>query len=782
MLMAICVLRPPWNNREPKSAEGMRGAMARFYAMSIRLQLLLMAFIVALPAIGIIVYSGLEQRKEAINNARTETRKLADNIAFEQQNMVAGAQQLVSALAQLPYVKGHDTAKVQALLVDILRLNPQYLNLFIADRSGMMWASAVPMKSNFSISDRRYFRNALSSGQFSSGEYIIGRIFGKPTISFGYPFKNQKGEFDGVIAVNFDLDYCKQLLERSKLPQGSSYVLIDHNGMILSRGIHPEPYVARRVSEEIFRAMQVGPDRETVVSPGIDNTERFSTYRRLRLNTEQTPYMYIRVGIPVKSVVSKANRALFYKLAVFTPFLLAALFLGWLIGKRSIVDRVSRLQEASRRLADGDLNARVSDLVKGGELGNLGQAFDEMARLLALREQEQQTAAKEKKLLLEQLNQSQKMESIGRLAGGVAHDLNNLLTPIVGYTDLLKRDYAQDRSAVERMDHILTASEKAKGLVQQLLSFSRKQILDMKTIDLNQILSSFHEILRRTIRENIDIQMRLSQELCGIRADKNQLEQIIMNLAINAQDAIEGNGRITFETAPVVLDEEYARQHVGVKPGRYFMLAVSDNGCGMDNETLNQIFEPFFTTKGVGKGSGLGLATVYGLVKQHGGNVWVYSEPGKGSIFKIYFPAVEGRPADEREAVPEYCVTAMNCAILVVEDNEIVRDMVREILTNYGCRVIEARGPRQALEIVNGKHLDLLVTDVVMPDMNGPELYRRLSESYPGLKVLYMSGYTQNVIVHNGALSEGINFIQKPFTVHEFGRKVEEIIKLQAKV
>ena len=397
----------------------MSRAMARLYTISIRAQLLLMAFVVALPAMGIIIYSGLEQRKEAINNARIETKKLADNIVFEQQNLVAAAQQLVSALAQLPYVKSHDTSKVKAILADILRLNPQYLNIFIADRSGMMWVSAVPVKSSFSISDRRYFRNALSSGQFSSGEYIIGRIFGKPTISFGYPFKDQEGEFDGVIAVNFDLDYCRQLLERSKLPEGSSYVLIDHQGVILSRGIHPESYVGKHVDQEIFRAMQTGPDAEKVVSPGIDGTERFSTYRALRLSTERAPYMYIRVGIPVKSVVSKANRALFYKLAVFTPFLLTALLLGWLIGKRSIVDRVSALQEASRRLAGGDLNTRVSDLVKGGELGNLGQAFDEMARLLALREQQQQTAAKEKKLLLEQLGQSQKMESIGRLAGGL---------------------------------------------------------------------------------------------------------------------------------------------------------------------------------------------------------------------------------------------------------------------------------------------------------------------------------------------------------------------------
>jgi CheY-like chemotaxis protein len=302
----------------------------------------------------------------------------------------------------------------------------------------------------------------------------------------------------------------------------------------------------------------------------------------------------------------------------------------------------------------------------------------------------------------------------------------------------------------------------------------------MKTIDLNQVLASFYDILRRTIRENIDIQMHLSKETCGIRADKNQLEQIIMNLAINAQDAIGGNGRITFETSPVDLDEKYARQHAGVNPGRYFMLAVSDDGCGMDSETLSQIFEPFFTTKGVGKGSGLGLATVYGLVKQHEGNIWVYSEPGKGSIFKIYFPTVFGRPADEPAAVPEHCVIAMHCAILLVEDNRMVRDMVREVLNNCGSTVIEAGGPKQALEMVNGRHLDLLVTDVVMPDMSGPELYRRLSEFYPALKVLYMSGYTQNVIAHNGALDEGVNFIQKPFTVHDFVRKVEEILKLPA--
>lgn len=437
-------------------------------------------------------------------------------------------------------------------------------------------------------------------------------------------------------------------------------------------------------------------------------------------------------------------------------------------GKASF-ETIHRRKDGSSFAAE--VNARLIDY--DGQPAILG-----IARNLT----ERKEAEAEKENLMAQLSQSQKIESIGRLAGGIAHDFNNLLTPIIGYSELLLRDIPPDNRGIEKVERIRQASDKAKILIQQLLSFGRKQVLEMKTIDLNQVISSFYEILRRTIRENIDIKLNLTQDSYGIHADKNQIEQIIMNLAVNAQDAIASKGTIAIETAPVFLDEEYVRQHAGVRPGPFLMLVVTDTGCGMDKETLKKIYEPFFTTKITGEGTGLGLSTVYGLVKQHEGSIWVYSEPGRGSTFKIYFPIIDALPADELPPVSEHVVIkSMNHTILLVEDSEIVRDMVHELLHDLGFNVIVAEGPKQALKMSAEKHIDLLVTDVIMPDMTGPELHKLLLKSHPGMKTLYMSGYTNNVIIHHGVLDEGTNFIQKPFAVCDLAMKVGNILDSMGK-
>jgi|GEM_PF-703888 len=397
---------------------------------------------------------------------------------------------------------------------------------------------------------------------------------------------------------------------------------------------------------------------------------------------------------------------------------------------------------------------------------------------------ERKEAEAEKQTLMTQLGQSQKIESVGRLAGGIAHDFNNLLTPILVYAEMVKRRLPPDSRDAGRLDGIIQAADKARILTQQLLSFSRKQILEMKTLDLNEVIRAFHDILRRTIRESIAINLHLAEGEYGIRADRNQVEQVIMNLAINAQDAIADTGTIVIETAPMTLDDEYARSHAGVAPGRYLMLAVTDTGTGMDQETLDHLFEPFFTTKEVGKGTGLGLATVYGLVNQHGGHIWVYSEIDRGTAFKIYFPLADAAPEADGPAetgTGAGAVQAGDHTILLVEDNEMVRNLVSDLLDSHGCRVIVAEGPRQALDLSAGQALDLLLTDVVMPDMNGPELYRILLGAHPDLKVLYMSGYTDNAIVHHGMLDEGINFIQKPFTVKDLARKIDAVLRHPAR-
>lgn len=387
----------------------------------------------------------------------------------------------------------------------------------------------------------------------------------------------------------------------------------------------------------------------------------------------------------------------------------------------------------------------------------------------------------ERRLLEQQVMQQQKLEGVGLLAGGIAHDFNNLLTPIFGYAEMIRKKFNPDEQIYGRASAILEAATKAKNLVKQLLSFSRKQILTTQLYDLNEIIRSFMAIMLRTIRENIAIDLPLCAERCPVQVDRTQIEQILLNLAVNAQDAIAANGRIIIETGHLVLDDEYCQRHPGARPGRYVMLAFSDNGCGMDDATLSHIFIPFFTTKPVGHGTGLGLSTVYGIVKQHEGYIDAQSKPGYGTTFRIYLPecADSAETVSIAEAAPVQGLTTPG-TILLVEDNTMVMEMVRDLLEMHGHQVLCAEEPEAAIELARGNaaRIDLLVSDVVMPQMNGPELYGRLSEIIPGLKVLFMSGYANNLSVHNGFLEEGVNFIAKPFTSETMLGHVTRMLEL----
>ncbi|UFS70915.1 PAS domain S-box protein [Geomonas sp. RF6] len=367
--------------------------MSKFSTITIRAQLFFMALIIALPAAGIIVYSGLKQREEALVKARVETQKVVANLVSEQQTLVACAKQLLSTLALLPDVRNHNEERVRSILAQNLQINPQFLNIFILDAKGKLWASAVPGPPGLDAADRRYFQNAVRTGRFSSGECIVDRILHKPALSFGYPYRNERGEIAGVVCANFDLNYCSRTLERFRLPAGSSCLMVDRNGVIVGKGINPVGYIGMKSTGKQREQLLNTRDGETMVSPGVDGVVRYSSYRRIFLEGESSPYMYIRAGIPMKSVYGSANMALITNLFCLLPFLALAFYVAGRIGKHSIVDRVAVLHSASQRFARGDLDVRVSELVQGGELGSLGASFDAMASSLqreqkALRESE----------------------------------------------------------------------------------------------------------------------------------------------------------------------------------------------------------------------------------------------------------------------------------------------------------------------------------------------------------------------------------------------------------
>jgi PAS domain S-box-containing protein len=880
--------------------------MFRLTSLTIRTQLILLALIVALPAAAIIIYSGLSLRNHEIQRARDETRELADRIASEQNNLAASAEQLVSALAELPDVRNRNVFRVETLLRNVLKLNAQYSNIFIVDLNGAVWAANFPKNPPFTVSDRRYFFNALASGRLSSGEFILNRAQHKPGLTLGYPFRDDHGRIIGVICIGFNLDYYKRLLSRAELSSGEGYLLLDHEGVVLARPINPEELVGRHYYPDQFKKMKDGPAEDTFIALGLDGKERFIAYRKLQLKGESSPYMYVRVGIPVDTVLSKANKALIYTLSIFFSFLAIALYVAWYIGKRSLVDRVSLLQNASQRLANGDLKVHVSDLVSGGELGRLGQTFDNMARQLNLREHalfEQQSFSSnlirnsatatfvldkthrimlwnraceeltglqesemigtddqwkpfystkrptvadvildnkfdslpdlyrrysksalnpqgikaegwyknlgnkdryiifeaapifnsegvliaaietlqdvtESKKLEEQLLRSQKMEAIGQLAGGVAHDFNNILSAIMGYGHLMRMKMQADDYLRGYVEQILQAGERAAALTQSLLSFSRKRIINPTPSDLSEIIRNFEKFLMRLIREDITITTTCTDGELSILVDRGQLEQVLMNLVANARDAMPAGGDIAIQTELLSVDEHFIEAHGFGKRGKYAVLLVSDTGEGMDENTRKKIFEPFFTTKGEGKGTGLGLSMVYGIVKQHGGFIDVYSEPGKGTTFKVYLPLIRGSVAEiRREAEPARMPSGSE-TILVAEDDGVLRKLTTTVLQDHGYAVIEAVDGAEAVAkyVENSARIQLVILDGIMPQKSGKEALHEIKRINSSVKAIFMSGYSQDIIDKQGQLEPGINLIAKPLIPSVLLNKVREVL------
>ncbi len=531
------------------------------------------------------------------------------------------------------------------------------------------------------------------------------------------------------------------------------------------------------------------------------------------------------ISIPIKGTKydvrrkSDVNAVLFlsedlnYKKRILSPFRFSLIYENifmFLVLSMVLIILIYRIvfvplrefMDATREISEGNTQYRVN-VKTSDEFGKFSKLFNEMLddinnknEMLKNQSQQLEKKVKERTKSLEEakykledaydelrskqneLLLAQKMEAVGRLAGGVAHDFNNMLTVIVGHSEYLLMSLKQDDSHRSSVEEILNAAKKSGSLTHQLLAFSRKQVLQPIVLDLNTLIMDIEKMLHRLIGEDINLVTILEPELGRVKADVGQMQQVIMNLAVNARDAMPLGGKIIIETSNIYLDEEYAGYHIPAKPGSYVLLAVSDTGTGMDKETQSHIFEPFFTTKKLGKGTGLGLSTVYGIIKQSDGYIWVYSESGHGTTFKIYLPRVgEDIEPGEPTRVPAPSLAGTE-TVLVVEDEDMVREIIRHILLDYGYNILESHNPRTALQVCDlfeGK-IHLMVTDIVMPGMSGRELAEKATSRYPKMKILYISGYTDDVIVHHGILDSGIAFLPKPFTPYSLASKVREVL------
>jgi signal transduction histidine kinase/ActR/RegA family two-component response regulator len=479
---------------------------------------------------------------------------------------------------------------------------------------------------------------------------------------------------------------------------------------------------------------------------------------------------------PVVEQFNRSSQRLLIWLCLFAVvllFLISSSLVRW------VSQPLRQIMESLKRNNSKPIEGMCKDTSEFGELARTTRKFFEQRDNLVREMEERRVTEEALRKSEEELRHSQKMEAVGRLAGGVAHDFNNLLTAIIGYAELISTRVTSNTLARQNADLIRKAGEQAAALTRQLLAFSRKQILQPKVIDLNALVLEMEKLLRRVIGERFDLQTHPDAKVGRVKADPSQIEQVVLNLGVNARDAMPTGGKLVIRTANVHLDQTAARQiSASLAPGDYVMLTVTDTGAGMDEETKSHIFEPFFTTKGPGKGTGLGLATVYGIVRQTGGGISVQSEPGKGSTFKIYLPMVMA-PLDYTKAVAEPVEKPANFeTILVVEDEEIVRDLVCAVLEEQGYNVICAADGLEALELAGNFDgtIHLLVTDVIMPHMNGPELATKLSGIRPDMMVLYVSGYSDNDIGDHGVLEPRFELLQKPFTPQTLARKIRDVI------
>ena len=558
------------------------------------------------------------------------------------------------------------------------------------------------------------------------------------------------------------------------------------NGEIDLSGTFENPVLTRDGSERIIawnNALLYDPKGLVTgtVSSGQDITERKHAEEELR-RSEEKYRSFVEDDLTGDYISSPDGRILFCNPAFLQIFGFESLEQAQNFNVLSLYPSAEKRQQllaelmAKKKLEKYEMELRRLDGTPLHVVANIIGRFNEQGKLSEMKGYLYDIT--QHKRMEEQFWQAQKMEAVGRLAGGVAHDFNNLLSVINGYSDLAIHRLSPDDALHKDLSLILQAGKKAEALTRQLLAFSRRQVMQPRTLNLNSLIEELEKILRRLIGEDIELVIKKSFRLGAVKADPTQIEQVLMNLAVNSRDAMPKGGSLLIETRNVNLSNGMVHERVTMEPGAYVLLVVSDTGVGMDAGTRANIFEPFFTTKEKGKGTGLGLSTVYGIVKQSGGYIWVYSEPGKGTTFKIYLPQVKEEEEEETtaEAPPE--TLRGNETILLVEDDPDVREVAEVILSQYGYQVIKAGNGAEALQLVkkNDHDTQLMITDVVMPGMSGRELAEQVARLQKNIKVLYISGYTDDAIVQRGMLKSGIMYLPKPFNIEDLVTKVRQVL------
>ena len=735
--------------------------------MSIRARLLLIALLAtAIPAL-LVLANFIKDREAAIAGDARRLAELAQAKAEDLHQRIRGTAQLQFGLARAGDLDSDDRAACSAFLSEVREAYPQYTGILTIRPDGRLFCDSLRSGRELDLNNRDYFRRALATRGDVVLEPTFGRLTGLAVMQVAYPARTAQGELRFVLLASLDL--AKAAAVSAPVVPGAQLLVVDDKGLVLvaapagQAGFKPGESIA---GTPLWRFAEPSTGAAEADVAMLDGGE----FKWARADTSGIAgtRVHVLAGAPRDAIVAGANARYARDTALLAAVAFGLFLAAWLLTERAIRRPITRMTAMAGQLAAGDLAARIEPPWPSGELGTLMQVMNQTAQ--SLQAQRQDIANLNARLL-----QSQRMEAIGQLTGGVAHDFNNLLTVVLGNADLLAEMSADDPARRQLAEMIGAAAQRGAALTQQLLAFARKQPLDPSVVDVSQRVAALDSMLRRTLGEHIEIELVRAAGLWPAMVDPAQLENALLNLCLNARDAMPTGGKLTLETANAALDQRYADQHPDVAPGQYVMLAVSDTGVGIPPEHLARVFEPFFTTKEKGRGTGLGLAMVYGFAKQSAGHVGVYSEPGHGTTIKLYLPRAQGaRPAPVDPKAQEPAIRGGTESVLVVEDDEPVRQLACLELRALGYRVLEAPNGADALRIVESDEpIELLFTDVVMPGgMSGRQLADAARQLRPGLRVLYTSGYTENAIVHHGRLDPGVMLLPKPYRRADLARAI----------
>jgi signal transduction histidine kinase/CheY-like chemotaxis protein len=775
--------------------------------MGLLARLFVLVLVAMLPALAIHAYNEIAGRESREAEVREDALRLAQFASGELDRIVENGRAVLAALANLPAARDLNGVDCSDYVASLQKSFPQYALIGAIDLSGHPFCSSMSIPAGSTAADREFFQKARDTGRFTVGQYLIGRIIKKPVLPMGLPFFDRSNHIAGVVYVSLDLDWLAHYFAETRpFSQKTALVITDRDGTILARIPDNSSYAGKSFRPE-FNAELDAQKPGTADIVAVDGKVRIVGF----VPASASPSgLYVGVGMARADAFAGIDDATQFGFLLIGIGLATGLALAWLGGHYFISRPIDRLTQTAAQWGTGNFAARIGLGPGRSELTRLGQTFDTMAEELLHRQQENaylletlENRVAERTAVLQRTNHKlrsemerreraedtlrhvQKIEALGQLTGGVAHDFNNILQVILASLDAVLRRLERNGSVTrgdggDQIKAAIRSAERAAVLTQQLLAFARRQPLAPETVDLNRLVRGMSELLRRTLGEIIEIETVLAGGLWPVSVDVSQLESAIVNLAVNARDAMLSGGKLTIETANTFLDESYANAHDEVRPGQYVLLAISDSGVGMSKEVLEQAFDPFFTTKEIGEGTGLGLSQVYGFIKQSGGHVKIYSEPGDGTTVKMYLPRlvadIDGTVVAKRDEAA--AVGNESEVILVVEDEEDVRAATVTMLRDLGYCVIEAAdGPAALRFLADHDDVRLLFTDIGLPGgLTGRQLADQAAALRPGLRVLYTTGYARNAVVHHGVLDPGVELLVKPFNYAALASRVRALL------